>query len=44
MLRTLVAITDNEPGVLDRVASTFRRRRFRLAGRWSACLAFGSGA
>ena len=30
MLRILVAITDNEPGVLDRVASTFRRRGFNI--------------
>lgn len=30
MLRTLVAITDNEPGVLDRIASTFRRRGFNI--------------
>jgi acetolactate synthase-1/3 small subunit len=30
MLRILVAITDNEPGVLDRIASTFRRRGFNI--------------
>jgi acetolactate synthase-1/3 small subunit len=30
MLRILVATTDNEPGVLDRVASTFRRRGFNI--------------
>ena len=30
MLRILVAITDNEPGVLDRVASVFRRRGFNI--------------
>lgn len=30
MLRTLVAITDNEPGVLDRIASTFRRRGINI--------------
>jgi len=30
MLRYFVAITDNEPGVLDRVASTFRRRGFNI--------------
>lgn len=30
MLRTLVAITDNEPGVLDRIASTFRRRSINI--------------
>jgi len=30
MLRTFIAITDNEPGVLDRVASTFRRRGFNI--------------
>ena len=30
MLRMLVAITDNEPGVLDRVASVFRRRGFNI--------------
>jgi len=30
MLRTFVAITDNEPGVLDRVASTFRRRSINI--------------
>lgn len=30
MLRILVATTDNEPGVLDRIASTFRRRGFNI--------------
>jgi acetolactate synthase-1/3 small subunit len=30
MLRIFVATTDNEPGVLDRVASTFRRRGFNI--------------
>ena len=30
MLRYFVAITDNEPGVLDRIASTFRRRGFNI--------------
>jgi acetolactate synthase-1/3 small subunit len=30
MLRIFVAITDNEPGVLDRIASTFRRRGFNI--------------
>jgi len=30
MHRILIAITDNEPGVLDRVASTFRRRGFNI--------------
>jgi acetolactate synthase-1/3 small subunit len=30
MLRIFVVITDNEPGVLDRVASTFRRRGFNI--------------
>ncbi|MDP2875829.1 MAG: acetolactate synthase small subunit [Holophaga sp.] len=30
MLRILVATTDNEPGVLDRIASTFRRRCFNI--------------
>ena len=28
--RILIAMTDNEPGVLDRVASTFRRRGFNI--------------
>lgn len=30
MLRILVATSDNEPGVLDRIASTFRRRGFNI--------------
>jgi acetolactate synthase-1/3 small subunit len=30
MLRIFIAITDNEPGVLDRLASTFRRRGFNI--------------
>lgn len=30
MLRILVVTTDNEPGVLDRIASTFRRRGFNI--------------
>ena len=30
MFRILIATTDNEPGVLDRVASTFRRRGFNI--------------
>ncbi len=30
MQRILVALTDNEPGVLDRVASIFRRRGFNI--------------
>ena len=30
MLRIFVALTDNEPGVLDRIASAFRRRGFDL--------------
>jgi acetolactate synthase-1/3 small subunit len=30
MFRILIAIVDNEPGVLDRVASTFRRRGFNI--------------
>jgi acetolactate synthase-1/3 small subunit len=30
MLRIFVVTTDNEPGVLDRVASTFRRRGFNI--------------
>lgn len=30
MLRTLVVTTDNEAGVLDRIASTFRRRGFNI--------------
>jgi len=30
MFRILIVTTDNEPGVLDRVASTFRRRGFNI--------------
>ena len=30
MFRILICTTDNEPGVLDRVASTFRRRGFNI--------------
>jgi acetolactate synthase-1/3 small subunit len=30
MHRILIVTTDNEPGVLDRVASTFRRRGFNI--------------
>ncbi|HLO65599.1 MAG TPA: acetolactate synthase small subunit [Holophaga sp.] len=30
MQRILVALTDNEPGVLDRVASIFRRRGYNI--------------
>jgi acetolactate synthase-1/3 small subunit len=30
MHRILICTTDNEPGVLDRVASTFRRRGFNI--------------
>lgn len=30
MLRIFVVTTDNEPGVLDRIASTFRRRGFNI--------------
>ena len=30
MLRIFLVTTDNEPGVLDRVASTFRRRGFNI--------------
>jgi len=30
MFRILIVTTDNEPGVLDRVSSTFRRRGFNI--------------